>query len=146
MAAWIVIAVGPVYRYFDISRTLEGSRYLYLASAGWAILIVSMSVTAMSWIGANPAARAAVATLVVIVWALILRTHLVPWREASALRDETLNAASATITQRGCGPGSTFREQPDSVRGAYVFRNGFAEAIGGALLPGRAACESTDVR
>jgi hypothetical protein len=54
--------------------------------------------------------------------------HLAPWREAAEARDAVLQAAIQTMAARGCGLESTFTVT-DSVRGAFVFRNGLPEAL-----------------
>lgn len=128
MALWVLIAVLPVYRYLYIARDLQGSRYLYLPAVGWSILLVGMVETARVRASIGPVARTAALILVVSAHAVALRMHLAPWREAAELRDATLQAAMETIAARGCGPESTFTVT-DSVRGAFVFRNGFSEAL-----------------
>ena len=37
LALWVLLSIAPVYSMFDVSGTLQGSRYVYLASAGWSI-------------------------------------------------------------------------------------------------------------
>lgn len=128
MALWVLIAVLPVYRYLYIARDLQGSRYLYLPAVGWSILLVGMVETARVRAGIGPVARTAALVLVLSAHAVALRMHLAPWREAAELRDAILRAAVETMAARGCGPESTFTV-PDSVRGAFVFRNGFSEAL-----------------
>jgi len=128
-ALFVVIAVVPVYRYFHMASNLEGSRYFYLPSAGGAILLVTLAATGSTRIRVNRTAQATVGVLVIMVWATVVRIHLIPWVEASVLRDETIRAATIALASGGCGPGSSFQDVPDSVRGAYVFRNGFPEAL-----------------
>jgi hypothetical protein len=50
------------------------------------------------------------------------------WRQAADLRDRVLTDARSAIERAGCAR-PTFSGVPDSVDGAYVFRNGFSEAL-----------------
>lgn len=133
-ALLVVAAVIPVYRYFHMAPDLEGSRYFYLPSAGWAILIVGLSATGLSKLRVGRRTQVALGVLAVLAWATVVRVHLVPWTEAADLREETVREAMVVMAANGCGPGSSFQDVPDSVRGAYVFRNGFPEVMS-KLLP-----------
>jgi hypothetical protein len=57
-----------------------------------------------------------------------VRLHLDPWAQAAGMRDAVLRSAHARLGSADCLAAS-FEGLPDSVRGAYVFRNGFAEAM-----------------
>ena len=61
------------------------------------------------------------------------------------LRDRVLTDARAGITGTGCSH-ATVTGVPDSVEGAYVFRNGFAEAAGltPASAPGADSARPAD--
>lgn len=141
MALWVLIAVLPVYRYLYIAPDLQGARYLYLPAAGWAILVVGMVQAATAPLRVRGILRTVVLVLVVAVHGIALRMHLGPWREAAHLRDATLEGAIEAMAAAGCGPGSTF-DVPDSARGAFVFRNGFREALSRAAptLAGHRVC------
>jgi hypothetical protein len=128
MALWPLAAVLPVYRYLYIAADLQGSRYLYLPCVGWSILVVGLVETAAARAGLQRRARIVALVLVVAAHAVALRLHLEPWREAAGLRDVTLRSAVQVMAARGCGPESTFTVT-DSWRGAFVFRNGFPEAL-----------------
>ena len=134
LATWILVAPLPVYAYLYVTPDLQGSRYLYLPSAGWAIFVVALLDSAFS----GRVGRVLVAALVAItiaVNALVLQVHLRAWQEAAAERDAVLAAGHRARAAYACGgPGSTY-EGPDSVRGAYVFRNGLAEALGASSGP-----------
>ncbi|HUE86762.1 MAG TPA: hypothetical protein VMO26_11870 [Vicinamibacterales bacterium] len=124
-ASWILLGVAPLLSYFFISETLQGSRYLYLPLVGWSILVAQLSDA-----GDNRYLRIGGALLVcIMVWYGLAGTvrHQSPWAVASATRDAVLLDAQRAITARGC-EAATFADLPDSVEGAYVFRNGFAEA------------------
>jgi hypothetical protein len=126
-AAWVLLAIGPVYAYFFISEHLEGSRYLYLATPAWVLLLTGLLRSAL---GARFRWRAAVAAiLVVLVSALGVVANLRPWIAAAALRDAVLREARRAGHAADCRA-FTFEGLPDSVDGAYIFRNGFDQALG----------------
>jgi hypothetical protein len=58
--------------------------------------------------------------------------HLQPWQQAGQLRDRVLHAAAANERLRSCSD-VAIADAPDNVRGAYVFRNGLAEAFSSRL-------------
>jgi len=124
--AWILAATAPVYSMFDITGTLEGSRYAYLPAAGWSVLLASMML-----------ATAARANLVLVAAACAIgiagvRTNLGPWTLAAQARDRVI-ASVERARESGCL--AVWVEQPpDSIEGAYVFRNGLAEAVAPASL------------
>jgi len=76
--------------------------------------------------GLEPVSYAAVVGLIAIT-ACGTVLHLQPWKEAAALRDVV--EASAVNLRIGNCPTIILSNLPDSVRGAYVFRNGGAEAF-----------------
>lgn len=57
----------------------------------------------------------------------MVRVHLQPWQDASALRDRVIAAYAAESAL--CEPLGV-SGLPDTNDGAYVFRNGFREAVG----------------
>jgi hypothetical protein len=110
---------------FYVADNLEGSRYLYLPLCGWAALLGSLLVDGRRrwrWLGLSGAA------VIVATWSLGLVAHVTVWHEASALRDRVLASAAARYRTSPCLT-LRFDEVPDSVDGAYVFRNGFREAL-----------------
>ena len=121
---WVILSVAPVYSLFFVSNTLEGSRYLYLPSAGWAVLLASAATLATSLPG-RPFRWALCA--VAALWAAGIYAHVAPWRRAAAERDRILNSATTALAA-DCGP-VAFVGATDNVSGAYVFRNGLAPAL-----------------
>jgi hypothetical protein len=121
-AMWVLLSVAPLWTLFFVTDTLEGSRYLYLGSSLWAIAVAALIANATVFNRATFAAAGAVVALCVGVTLL----HQRPWREAAAVRDAVV-AGWAAVPQ-DCDPGRA-SDVPDSIRGAYVFRNGFAEAV-----------------
>ena len=129
---WVVASVAPVNRLFFISDWLEGSRYLYLGAAGWALACA----------GALDVPRyrrplAAVTAVVLVAWAATLYVQVGAWREASGVRDQLLRGAAELPAAPEC-PARTFEGVVDNVRGAYVFRNGFAQALNRAGIAAEA--------
>jgi hypothetical protein len=121
LALWVLVSIAPVYSMFDVSGTLQGSRYLYLASAGWSILLATLLMPSPS-----RGAVALVAT-VCIVGIAGVRVNIKPWQRAAQMRDEVVGSVTRAKAS-GC-TSVWIRNVPDSVQGAYVFRNGLAEAI-----------------
>jgi hypothetical protein len=122
--AWVILSVAPVYSLFFVSPTLEGSRYLYLPSAGWAMLMASPATLAMAsrgrplrWVFYGVAA----------MWAVGTFAHVAPWGRAAAERDRILDSAATSLSS-DCRP-VAFVGATDNVSGAYVFRNGLAPAL-----------------
>jgi hypothetical protein len=121
LALWVLVSIAPVYSMFDVSGTLQGSRYVYLATAGWSILLAALLMPDRSPIGV------ALVALVCVIGAAGVRLNLAPWTRAAHMRDEVL-AAVEQARADGC-TAVWIRNVPDSVQGAYVFRNGLPEAI-----------------
>ncbi len=122
--AWVILSVAPVYSLFFVSNTLEGSRYLYLPSAGWAVLLSGVSSLA----GSRPGGVFRWALYgVVALWAISTHGHVRTWRRAAAERDRIITAAMA-VRAPDCAA-VAFVGATDNVSGAYVFRNGLEPAL-----------------
>ena len=126
MGAWVLLCVAPVYSMFFISADLQGSRYLYLPACGWSLLVATILLE-------TPGARRArlgmvFAAALAVVWAAGVRLHLADWQDASRVRDRVLAGAARRLHRTDCAA-VHFIGLPDSVGGAYVFRNGFLEAL-----------------
>jgi hypothetical protein len=119
-----LVAVLPVYSMLFITPDLENARYLYLSTAFWVIALVAMA----SPVPALTPGRVLVLGAAIVVGAVGVQVHLTSWREAARIRERVLAAAEVTLKAAPCSPVSFFGA-PDSVRGAYVFRNGLSEAI-----------------
>jgi len=120
------VSIAPVYSMFDVSGTLQGSRYVYLAVAGWSILMATLLLPARSRLDLFLVVAACA------IGVIGVRLNLVPWTRAAAMRDEVLSAVERARAS-GCSD-VWIRNVPDSVQGAYVFRNGLAEAIAPTTL------------
>ncbi len=128
LSAWILLSTVPVYRFMFVGSDLGGSRYTYLAEAGWALLLVHLlfSVAKLGRLGRI--ARWAIAAGMVLLSASALRAHLGVWQQATSLRDRVLESAVSVQARVGCSP-ITFEGVPESLRGAHVLLNGFPEAL-----------------
>jgi hypothetical protein len=124
LLAAVFLPVLPVYALLFISPDLENGRYLYLPAAFWAIALIAL----MSSANGLSRVQSTVLGVAMLTGVVGIQMHLTSWREAAQLRDRVLAAAEATLTDAPCSPVS-FTGAPDSVRGAYVFRNGLSEAI-----------------
>ncbi len=112
---WIWIAIAPSYAYFYVGPELRNGRYLYLAAAGWAIVVTEL----LDALARRVSPSLAVASLALIVGAYSVATRdaLGHWREAARLRDAVLASPSPTrdaIPRWHCS--------------APVFVNGYDEA------------------
>jgi hypothetical protein len=127
MAAWCLLATLPPITLFFVAPDLQGSRYLYLASIGYAGLVVTLTSHYRGSVAARLFSLGAPTFLIIggiagVIW------HLGPWQDAAAMRDRIIAAAAANVQVQRCDH-PTFQDLPDSVRGAYVFRNGGREAL-----------------
>jgi hypothetical protein len=119
LSAWILGSVAPAATTLFVADDLEGSRYLYLGSVAWSIMIVVL-------VGSFHTGAQAIAFVPLIALSLIAtQAHQSPWLEAARERDRVLDAFRRS--QLSCRP-KVVLGLPDAIGGAYVFRNGFAEA------------------
>jgi hypothetical protein len=143
LALWVLASIAPVSTLFFVGPTLEGSRYLYLAAGAWSLVLVDLLASVAGRLGRPSLAFGVAATSVALVFALSLQRELAVWQRAADLRDRVLAEAQVVFAETPCDR-PTFANVPDSVDGAYVFRNGFPEAVGladGAASVGAAECQ-----
>ena len=121
--AWVLVSVAPLLTMFFVSETLEGARYVYLGSAMWTVGIVSLIA------GVSPritAPAAGILMLLIVASASLVFAHQRPWLRAAATRDRVLAAAVTAPAECNLVAATGL---PDTEAGAYVFRNGFADAM-----------------
>jgi hypothetical protein len=135
LALSVLVSVAPVYSLFDVSPTLQGARYLYLPAAAWSILVAALLMAT------NSRLNLVLAAAIVMTSAAGVRANLMPWSTAARVRDDLL-ANIDRARQAGC-TAVWVRNVPDSVDGAYVFRNGLADAIAPVVLTQSAAPSCT---
>jgi hypothetical protein len=126
---WILASVAPVVTILWIPGDLQSARYLYLAATGWSGLLCVLALNVPT---NDERVQLRVATSAMIGLILLssysASQNLRPWLEAAAVRDSILEAAAANDSLRQC-PSIAIVDAPDTVRGAYLFRNGIAEAF-----------------
>jgi hypothetical protein len=123
--AWIGITALPLLMEFGVGPDLEGGRFLYTPSVGFALLIASATPSEGRVVRA--AFAAALALLLASYGAGVLDQRRV-WREAAGTRDAVLRQAAASAAAARCGTVRVL-DPPDNVRGAYVFRIGIEDAL-----------------
>lgn len=122
---WILTPVAIVLPIFVLAPDLQGSRYLYFSTVGWAMAVVA--VASVRRAGFARLARA-FAWMLVALNVAGTSLHLRPWREAAAIRDEVTRAASQDDRIRACADVALI-DLPDSTQGAYIFRNSVKETF-----------------
>jgi len=127
-AGWVLASILPLLAFFSVGPQLEGARYLYLAACGWAAVLVT---AAADLAGRGPRVTAITRGVLVVLigagaWGV--HSHLLPWTDAAAVRDNVLRTAAADERLRGC-PVAYVDGLPDSVGGAHLFANGAREAL-----------------
>jgi hypothetical protein len=122
---WIVLSTLPLYGYFYVSPALEGSRYLYLGSAGLGLIIALAGSGLPAGLATAVGTALTGASVLAGVFGVLL--HQQAWIAAAERRDDVLNAARV-LTDSQCLD-VTVTNLPDVRDGAYIFRNGFAEAL-----------------
>jgi hypothetical protein len=125
-AFWIPISVLPVFSFLYVGPDLQGSRFLYLAAVGWSGLICVIASASHVW--QDKVVCALAAGGLVLTGAVGVTHHVGPWIEAGSLRGRIQHALRSNESMRRCSL-IALTGLPDNVRGAYVFRNGIAEAI-----------------
>jgi hypothetical protein len=127
---WVIVAGAPLITFFYVGPDLQGSRYLYLPAVGWAALLVTMAggqdAENTNRIFAKISEAAVVA--LVVTGAIGLWLHQQPWQRAAGARNEVEAAAHHDVLMASC-PLVQLAGLPDSVEGAYIFRNGVTEAF-----------------
>jgi hypothetical protein len=128
LALWVLASIAPVFTLFFVGPTLEGARYLYLASCAWSLVIGDLLASVSDRVSQRPAVFGGAVAVIALVFTVSLQREIGIWQQAADLRDRVLADARTVRDTAGC-PGATFANVPDSVEGAYVFRNGFPEAL-----------------
>lgn len=109
-----------------------GSRYLYLASVGWAILLGTILYRDDD---RSRIVRPMLAVITLVCWAAAASAHIQLWKAAGVQRDSILEAAEKAWTS-GCRE-SVVHGLPQVTVGVPVFLNGFPEAMRERFPAGR---------
>ena len=137
-AGMVLAAVAPVLSYFYIDANLLGSRYLYLAQAGWVLILVAILETASK---GRKAIFLPVLGVLLGAWFVAGTMHIELWTEAARTRDRVLAAAGTTTPN--CSSWAVYG-LPSALEGVPLFINGFPEAAR-QELPGRIRVAPTTI-
>lgn len=150
-AVWTLVATAPAVGYLFVTGELEGSRYLYLAAVGWALLLASAWSAATADHARMRAVGGCAIVLLIVLSTLQSRRLVWNWQAAAAERDTILLKARSAASDHECAQ-LRIRNLPPTYHGAQLFRNGFDEAFASTQpeLGGRRACDlrwdGSDVR
>jgi hypothetical protein len=128
LSLWVLASVAPVFSFFFVGPTLEGSRYLYLAACAWTLVVADLIDAMSKRVQHRARVFGAAIAAIVVIFTVSVQREIGVWRQAAELRDHVLAGARRAIDREGCVQ-PIFSDVPDSVNGAYVFRNGFSEAL-----------------
>jgi hypothetical protein len=128
LALWVLASIAPVFTLFFVGPTLEGARYLYLAAGAWTLIVADLVAAISERVERRSLAFGAAIAAIAMIFVVSVQREIGVWRQAADLRDRVLTDARAAIERAGCAQ-AAFSGVPDSVNGAYVFRNGFPEAL-----------------
>jgi hypothetical protein len=142
LTLWVLASIAPVFTLFFVGPNLEGSRYLYLAAGAWSLILVDLIASATDGITGGSRVFAVVVAGCVLIFVVSVQRELDVWQRGSELRDQVLTQARVAINDAGC-TNPSFTNVPDSVDGAYVFRNGLAQALGLSATDSRPGCAFT---
>jgi hypothetical protein len=138
-AALVLGPAVPAITIFFVGPNLEGSRFLYLSSVGWAALLVSLAAAEPEPAVTRSAVTIPFVALLVAIAPVGIRLHIRNWEAAGQLRDQVERVIASHEGVRSCST-VTLEGLPDNVAGAYVFRNGapeaFARDLGLTVVPG----------
>lgn len=125
-AAWVAAGASPVLD-FAVAADLSGSRYLYLPLVGWSLVLADLAWRQ----SAGLPRRLAVGFVVAMAAAGLVagQQRVRVWTQAAAVRDRVVAEARTVLRTSPC-PRVILLGAPDSLDGAYVFRNGLPLATG----------------
>ena len=125
IALCLGMALAPVLPLSISLNDTQSERLIYMASAFAMLGLVGSSPSRHNGNGV-----VAVVTVLAVGNLLMLDRFNANWREASEIIDQSLPSFAASIRAHGrSGRPIVFVNVPDNVRGAYVFRRGFPEAL-----------------
>ena len=123
-ASFALCSLAAVNTLFFITDDLLGSRYLYLGSAGWALMLATILKGEQDapWV-----VRRLPAVVLLVCWAVATNAHVRLWKKAGAHREVILSAADKVVMS-GCRAPAV-RGLPAVIAGVPLFLNGFPEAM-----------------
>jgi hypothetical protein len=119
-STWILASVLPLATMLFIADDLQGSRYVYLGSAAFSIMLLALIANL------DQTVQMLIVISLIALFAVATHSHQSAWIAAAHERDRVL--AAFRDARIDCANGEV-RGLPDHVQGAYVFRNGFNDAV-----------------
>jgi hypothetical protein len=123
-AAFVLISVAAVNTLFVITGDLLGSRYLYLGSAGWTVLLATILYQEQH---GSRIVRPLPAAVTLLCWAVATSVHVQLWKTAGTHRELIIDAAGKAAMS-GCRESIVYG-LPRILAGVPLFLNGFPEAM-----------------
>ncbi len=125
-----ILACLPVFKIFYVSATLQGSRYLYLASIGACLVFYgiseSLSGSSRRFPYVFPSGAGIALTALFFFISSFSISH---WKEAGDTAKTIVEAGRQSLSSVEDGTRVYVFNLPDSHQGAYLFRNGFPSAM-----------------
>jgi hypothetical protein len=118
---WVLACVAPLLTMMYVAPDLQGSRYLYLPSVAWSILLADL----LPRRGVRRPIAVGLTALMLMAFCIATRAHIEHWVRAGQIRDRVLEELDVRLPSCGNGVLSV----PSAHNGAYIFRNGLSEAL-----------------
>jgi hypothetical protein len=130
-----LISVIPTFRILFISDTLQGSRHLYLAALGACLMLagVAEGIWGRHKLGRLAFVCGSTGLIALFFWSSSYQ--LGAWKRAGDLAGEIVREGKKYLLGLDPGVAAYVDGLPDSLDGAYVFRNGFPSAMQSAGVP-----------
>jgi hypothetical protein len=129
-ASLTVIAVLPAFRILFVSADMQGSRHLYLAALGAAMIIAGAAESLYSSSRRIIPAWPVIGSFIFLGFLTgISYVQTTPWVRAADLSKKIVEDGSHSLAPVRPGTTVYVLDLPDNVQGAYVFRNGFPSAM-----------------
>lgn len=122
LSAFVLGSIAPLFSIFVVTADLHGSRYLYLGSVAWALLLARVYG---GWPNRGAAVGRACAAVTLVAWVVAARAHQGPWLAGAELRQRVLTALD--VVPSDCSRSAVYG-LPKVVDGVPIFLNGFLEA------------------
>jgi hypothetical protein len=118
---WVLACVAPLLTMMYVAPDLQGSRYLYMPSVAWSILLADL----LPRNGIRRPIAVGLAALMLVAFGMATRAHIEHWVRAGQIRDRVLDDLDVRLPS--CR--NAVLSVPSVHRGAYIFRNGLVEAL-----------------
>lgn len=129
-AAWFALSMIPTYQVWNLTETLQGSRFIYLGTAPLSLLIVLLVFPLGKTLGRNAAVprgptivAAAILTGFVILFGIIAYRNNLPWAEAGAQVRALRNGIEDLLNQMPADKQLVVLNLPQRHHGAHMLYN-----------------------